>query len=256
MYDRDVQPRCSALLVVALVTTGCDDVFGLDLEAAPDAPAVLEDAPVVLGAQGTHAEGVAALPYPLQVVDAPARALLVSVHAGGGCSDVPPVIGVSYAGTPLVQIATITGTPCGAAATVSGQWLLIAPPVGAGEIEITLTPAPSVVHSTALLLTGVDPEAPVRNVTVSSGTGVTATVTVLSAAGDLVVSAVGQGNGIDAVVGAATILRVDNVDNNHATNNSAVSIAPGATPFVTSTWTFTGDNEWQSITTSLRPAPR
>lgn len=252
MYDAGVQPRCSALLVVALVTTGCDAFLGLDVAAAPDTP----DAPAVLVVQGTHGDGVNTLQYPFEVVDASARALLVSVHAGGSCGDVAPVIGVSYAGASLVQIASITGTPCSATSTVSEQWLLIAPPIGAGEIAITLTPASGVVHSTALLLTGIDPVEPVRNVAVASGKSETSTVTVLSAVGDVVISAVGHGDGISAAGGDALILRIDNIDNSHTTNNSAVSIAPGAAPAVMSTWSFTGGDEWQSIATSLRPVPR
>lgn len=251
MYDRRVLSRYAALLVV--VTAGCDEVLGLDLDLTLEP----STAPAVIAAQGAHAMDVAGLTYPVEIVDGEARVLLVSLHAGGACGDpAPAAIGVSYGGAPLVRIATLTGTPCGPGATVTEQWLLVAPPVGVADVALTLAPTPHVVHSTALSLTGVDPAAPVRNIATGSGTGLASTVTVLSAPGDLVVNAVCQGDGIAAPGGAESLLRIDNVDNSHTLNNSAVSIAPGAAPAVTSTWSFTAQDEWQTIATSLRPAPR
>jgi len=247
VYDHVVQARCSALLVL-VVTAGCDVVLGLDVEGATAAPAVVTT-------QGANAEGVAMLGYPIVIAEGAPSTLLVSVHAGDGCAAPPSAIPLNHGGVPLAQVASLTGTPCGMGSTVTALWLLSAPPVGVADVELILTPSPGVVHSTAVALTGLDPADPVRDVGVAAGSSAASTVSVQSEVGDVVLSAIGQGSGIEAAGAPATILRIANVDSSHTTNNSAVSIAPGASPAVISTWSFTADDEWQTMAVSLRPAP-
>ncbi len=79
-------------------------------------------------------------------------------------------------------------------------------------------------------------------------------VVVPSATGDLVVNTVGQGTGIMVPSGDATLRYVNNVSDGLTLHNSAGSTVPGYEPGVTSMWTFRGDDEWQTISTSLRPS--
>lgn len=196
----------------------------------------------------------ASLSYPLTIPQGTNRFLLVSVQIGVTCPAIlaPVITSVSYAGASLTPITQILGTPCGLVTTRSAQWGLVAPAAGASNVVITLAGIGQTVHSGALAFTGINQATPVRASQTASGTGTSSTVTTSSSAGDLVVNTVGQGNSITAPGGGQTQRYVRNVNTSNTLNNSAASTAPGAA-MLTMTWTFGSADEWQTISSSLRP---
>ena len=224
-------------------------------DASPDAPA---DAMTQIAAVSAATVGAASnsstLIYSLTIPAGTSRFLLVSVQLGTNCPSglVPNTLSVTYNGVALTPITAIVGTPCGITTTRSEQWQLIAPATGMHDIVVTLAADAKSVHSGAMAFTGIDQLAPVRSTATASGTGTSSSVTVASAVGDLVVNTVGQGNSITAPGAGQTERFLHNVDTSNTLNNSAGSMAPGAAS-VTMTWTFGASDEWQTISSSLRP---
>ncbi len=206
---------------------------------------------------GYGAPAVSSLSYSLSVPAGTDRVLIVSVGLANSppCAAVPTVSGITYVGLALSQITTIVGTPiCPDETTRSDQWWLVAPAAGTHDVIVTLSGNVQSIHSGALALTGVDQTLPVRNFAAASGRAASSTVTVASATGDLVVNTVGQGYGVASVGGGQTQQFLNNVDTGNPLNNSAAATAPGAAGTVTTTWTFGGPDEWQTISTSLVPS--
>jgi len=210
--------------------------------------------PMLVASEHAHISTATTLSFSATVPPGDDRYLLVAVGIGSHSADttVPSVTGISYGGAPLTRVAFVTGTPVAANVTRSEQWQLIAPPVGAADIEITLSGAGIVLHGGALAFTGVDPAMPVRASSVGSGEGSDASLSVTSAPGDLVVSTVGHGNAIVATGTGQSPVYIQNVSTSTSLDNSAASTASGA-PTVAMTWTFIDVDVWQMIATSLRP---
>lgn len=237
-------------LALALSLCGCHRVFGVE----PPDDAVLT--PTFVGAASLYSTQATGLSYSSTTPDGSGRVLVVMVQLGSKCDPpTPNVSGVTYAGMPLAQIASILGTPCGLQATRSEQWLLVDPPVGTADVIVTLDGEALSVHSGALSFIDVDTTDPVRAVATGTNTGSTSTVTVTSATGDLVLCTVGHGSGITGPGGDAMPSFVNNVDISNTLNNAGASTMPGDEPIATSTWTFQTIDEWQSIATSLRRRP-
>ncbi|MCX5745107.1 MAG: hypothetical protein NT062_21690 [Proteobacteria bacterium] len=235
------------LTLLLLGDVGCDAAFGLD-----ELPSIPRFASVA----STHAMSVDSLAYPLEVAAGEDRALLVAVQLSALCStpDTGVVLSVTYGDASLTPITSITGTPCNASATRSELWLLRAPAIGQADVIVTLS-ARSIVHSGAIALAGIAHDDPVRAFTVASGQGTMSMINVPSAAGDLVVNTVGHGTGISGVADGATLCFLDNASPNSTLDNTAGSAILSEGPSVTSTWSLAGDDQWQMISTSLRPAP-
>ena len=223
--------------------------------ASPDAAAAVTPPSRTMEAHA-HTLGASpmALSYALAIPAGAQRYLLVSVQIGANCGDNPTAAttSVTYAGIALTRIAQVTGTPaCDVAATRSEQWGLVAPP-SSGTVAITLAGPVKTIHSGALAFAGVDPANPVRGSVALAGAGTTSSLAIASALDELVVNTVGQGTGISAPGAAQTAAFIQNATTHNTLDNSAASTAPGAA-VVTMTWTFGGIDEWQSISTSLRP---
>jgi hypothetical protein len=234
--------RGAIVAVLALVSTGCDLVF----ELTPP--------PRFESATNASSAGSASLSYAFTVGDASDRFLLVSVHIGTDCFERnPATTTVTYLDVPLELVASIVGTPCGMNTTRSEHWKLVAPPVGTGNVVITLESGASTIHSGALAFTGVNQSTPVREFQTASGNGTSSSMIIASDPTDLVVDTIGQGTGIDAPGSGQTSRFVRNVDTTNTQNNTGASTAPGARS-VALTWNFTGmPDEWQAIATSLQP---
>jgi hypothetical protein len=219
----------------------------------PDAGVPDAGPPAFAVATGAHASAVASLSYALEIPAGERRLLLVSVQLPTSCGDTAPAVtGVTYGGVALGRVTSISGTPCGGN-TRSEAWQLVAPPVGAHDVQVSLAAENPSVLSTALAFTGVDPSMPVREVATQSGTGTSASVSVASQVNDLVVSWVGHGGGI-SMPGAGQDLRfLVNVDSSNTLNNTATSTAVGQAPSTPMSWTFVDADEWQSIVVALRP---
>ena len=220
-----------------------------------DAPPDAAVPPAFAAFASASAGAVASLTYPLVVPPGAGRFLLVTVQLGSNCSvAVPQVLGVTYGGQALTRLTTIVGTPCGMTTTRSDQWQLMAPPVGTGDVVVTLAGAGNTIHSGALAFTGVNQATPVRATAIARGDGTQSSVAVVSQPGDLVVNTVGHGGGIVAPGMGQTQRFRRNASGGNTLDNSAASTAPAAGGAMTTmTWTFTVVDEWQSISAALQP---
>ena len=227
---------------------GCNLVF--PLEAPPDA---MPQLPAFSVAASEHVPNSSSLSYPLTIPDGTRRFLLVSVQLGTDCVvESPDIISVTYDGVALTPIISIVGTPCGTSTTRSDQWQLVEPDTGTHDVVVTLSADALTIHSGAMAFTGVDPRAPVRGSATAAGSGTSSSVSVASVVGDLVVNTVGQGNSVIARGEGQTELFIHNDDSSNTLNNSGACSSPGAES-VTITWTFGAFDEWQTISSSLRP---
>ena len=238
--------------VAAPPTPDAPDAHDAGLDGIPTAA----PPPVLVKAARGHAAASATLTIPLTIPGGADRLLIVSVGVGSLCPASDPTIatvtGVSYAGTPLVRLDTIVGTPCSANVTRSEQWTQVAPALGANDVVITLSSDAVTLHGGALAFTGVNQTTPVRASATTSGAGTTAMATVASAIGDLVVSSVGQGGSITAPGSGQTAAFIQNVSNGNTLDNSAASTAVAAGPATAMSWSFGAEDEWQMIVSSLR----
>ncbi len=192
------------------------------------------------------------LSYPLAVPPGDARFLLVSVEIGSSCTGTAATVtSITYNGVALMPITSIVGTPCGTNSR-SEQWQLVAPAVGTANVAVTLSKTGLSVHSGALELTGVNQAMPVRASASMSGAGNASSLAVASIDGDLVINTVGQGNGISGPGTSQTTIYIRNSSASSTLDNTAASTSPGAA-MVTSTWKFTNADEWQTISSSIRP---
>jgi hypothetical protein len=98
---------------------------------------------------------------------------------------------------------------------------------------------------------GVNQMNPVRATAALGGAGTTSSVDVASMPNDLVVNTVGQGSGIGST--QQTIRYLQNVDGGNDLNNSAGSTAVATDKTTTMSWGFVGTDEWQTMSTTLRP---
>jgi hypothetical protein len=203
-----------------------------------------------------NSTNMSTMSYRILVPPGDALFLLVGVHAGAQCADtIPTVIQVTADAMDLARAAEVVGTPCGANAARSEHWSLAKPPVG-DNVQITVVlagPAQSL-HTSAIVLDGVDLTDPVRGSATNTGRGADSSIAIDSAQGDLVIDTIGQGNTISNVGAAQQRLFIENHSADTTLDNSAASSKPGA-PLVTMIWEFAQDDEWQTIATSIRPAP-
>ncbi len=204
-------------------------------------------------AANSSTTGISTVSYPLTIPAGANRFLIVSAQLGSNCAgSSPTVASITYAGVALTPITSVVGTPCGPA-TRSEQWQLVAPATGSNNVDVTLSAAAPSLHSGVMAFTGVDQTTPVRAFASASGSTAAASVTVASAANDIVVNTVGEGRLITGPGAGQTQRFLKNGSNGTTLDNSAGSTAPGAAS-VTMTWTFGGGaDEWQSISSSVRP---
>ena len=208
---------------------------------------------MLVGTAKAHGANTASLTAPMTVPPGEDRFLIVTVGIGSACTDpIQIVLGVSYAAMPLARLDAISGTGCGPDGARSEQWRMVAPPVGTNDVIVQLSAPGLTVHVGALAFTGVNQASPVRASSTGSGSGVSASVTVTSAAGDLVVASVGQGGMIVSPGPGQNPALIDNVTSANTLDNTAASTAPGSAPAVTMDWSFQVVDEWQMVVSSLR----
>jgi len=218
-------------------------------DSPPGAPGFVAESHAVVGAQSTMVYSVT---IPPGVTD---RYMLVLVAIPSDChpaSVTETVTGVTFDGVALTQLKSLLGTSCPALSTRSDHWGLVDPHEGTHDVAIQLSGiAQYTIHSGALVFGGVNQTTPVRATAALGGDGILSSIDVLSAPNDLVVNTVGQGNGVST--SGQTIRFIQNVDTSNSLNNSAAStqVATGTT--TTMDWTFLNTDQWQTISTTLRP---
>ena len=237
---------------ILVTSAGCDHVFGVrpvaaEVDAAPSRPP-----PMYVTSSVAHGGNVSSLMFPVVVPDVADRFLIVSVGLSGDPGTVPVVGAVTYGGVPLALLASVIGVPT-QANTRSEQWQLVAPPLGNHDVVVTLLQPGLTIHASAMLFSGVNQTTPVRAAAKGSGQASSTLVTVASADGDLVESVVGHGGGITSAGENQVTVFVDNTSANYSLDNAGGSVAAGAAPYVTMTWTMPVVDEWQQIAASLQP---
>ena len=166
------------------------------------------------------------------------RILTVSLGLVGGQST-----GVTYGGTAM----TLVGRHTGALSHTTEIWQLLAPPVGTANIIATFD-ASREANGGGVAFNGVHQTMPTGTFQGADGESSTASVTVSSAAGEMVVDVLYIDASITATPGAGQTQRW-NLDNGRV---GAGSTEAGAAS-VDMTWSV-GD-EWNISAVSLKPAP-
>lgn len=162
--------------------------------------------------------------------------------------------GVTYAGVALTLVAstTVVGTSnTNAGATF---WALVNPPVGTDNVVVTTSSASTSLGSIATNVTGVHQTTPYGTpVTNSQGTNVQPTISVPSAAGDLVVDALYARNNPLTVGTGQTLVATNKFSTNPHT--LGVSSEAGTGSPVTMSWTVPTTFSWQTqVGVALKPA--
>ncbi len=177
----------------------------------------------------------------------PDRVLVVGVSNHSNTQ----VSGVTYGGRSLALIVT---RPGGANNTRASLWILVGPPPGTADVVVTLA-GPEDVAGGAVSFTGVEQGTPVGGSASARGTGTTASVTVASAPGELVVDAVAaRGNALAIAAGGGQAQQW-----NLGTGAGATDIIGGGSTIagaasVTTSWTLSVSRSWAVCAASLRPA--
>jgi len=135
----------------------------------------------------------------------------------------------------------------------------LAPATGSNNVVVTYSGTPGASdaqESAALLLSGVHQTTPIGTPAKANGVGTAQTVTVTSAAGELVIDASSGGSTYSARgAGQTGIPNANgwiNVNNNSSGGNGAWSYESGAASVVMS-WTLSSDG-WQTVAVSFKPA--
>jgi hypothetical protein len=241
-------------IAALFLVTGCDAVFridhvGADGDARTDGDAGVSVVPALTATGYSSGTAVASLSFMMTISPGAARLLIVSIEISSAGAPPPAVSSVSYAGMPASLLDTVASSEAR-----SEQWELIAPPIGTGQALVELAAPSAAIRANGMAFASVNQATPVRAVAHGGGSAASASVTVLTANGDLVESTVGQGTGIAgpaSLEGSGAFL--DNGDAGYALNNAAGSTALGLAPSITMGWTFVGTDIWQMIAASLEP---
>jgi uncharacterized repeat protein (TIGR01451 family) len=165
-----------------------------------------------------------------------------------------PVAGITYGGVALTFLGAEDGGQ-GANNRRTELWYLVGPAVGTAPLVVTMGGGAKIVVGAATYF-GVDPLAPVSGFVSSQGSGTSASVTVPSGAGELVVDCITtKGAAVSITAGAGQTELWNGVTRTNGGNvMGGGSFAAGASPTVMS-WTLQTAEYWVMGATSLLPAP-
>ncbi len=177
------------------------------------------------------------------------RLLVVGVVVNG--SPAPTVTSVTYNGVALTQIGSVLNTNPGYENIARvDQWRLAAPSTGTHDVVVSLSVGAPALLSGATSLTGADQGAPVRGYNTANGWSTTASVTVPSASGDLVVDTVCDGASVGSpsqdqeyVLNNSSAYGCDNIGGSTKAGGSSVQMSWGV-----------GDDIWLNFASSIKPA--
>jgi hypothetical protein len=252
-------------LALLALLAGCDSLFGLQELPYRGAPVgdgsndLRPDAPESIYFQTvaySSGQDTNALSFPVVVPPGESQMMVVFLAIGGLCADttMPSVKFVAFDQTTPMPLGFVQGTPCQEQASRSEVWIISSPPLGTNNLAIVLESTGRSLHGAAVVLAGVNLSDAHRGVSGVKGQGLTSPLVVNSSDGDLVVSFVAQGASIFGPESPATLRYLQNVSSATTLNNTAVSTLAGASPTVTTSWTFSGSDQFQAIALSLKPA--
>ena len=239
--DADVTPMSVAGVSGAAQGSPYSLRSTLGLEATTYAPAS-----VAAGAT-TSAKGasVSTLSWSHTVAAGTNRLLLVTVAHRDGNKDVS---GVTFGGVDLT-VRMSSGTSNNSTAI----YYLVNPPVGTATVQVTMSGSVYVAAS-ATNFTGVDPVSPFSPGAASVGTSSTASVSLPSAVGTVVVSAVAANGdaGTLRLLGSGSSFWNDGTGTNKNNIRGAAATRPGGGT-VTVGQTLSSSKAWSIVATTLQP---
>src|SRR6188768_1429549 len=217
--------RLVTLLVVVVIAA---------LSASPVAAAIVFDARSVLNGSGASFT----LPHTVGVGND--RILIVGVSTFNSNK---LVTAMTYAGQPMTRIGFLDGGT-GSNDRRMEMWRLVNPPIGTANVSVTFSSSAKAVIGSASFF-GVNQTTPNGSFVSNEASTNLATLTVPSAAGELVVDCMAvQGNAATATVGAGqTQLWNDYSRSNGGAVVGCSSIEPGAAS-VAMTWGLSGVDYW------------
>ena len=164
------------------------------------------------------------------------------------------VVGITYGGVPLTFLGALDGGN-GADNRRTEMWYLVAPAVGTAPIEVTMSSGAKMVVGVATYF-GVDPLAPVSGFVAAQGSGTSASVSVSSASGELVVDCITTKGAATAITPGAGQTEIWNgvTRTNGGNVMGGGSYKPGGSSTVMS-WMLLDPEYWVMGATSLLPAP-
>jgi hypothetical protein len=193
------------------------------------------------------ASGVASLTWAHTVGSGDGRILIVGISLRGSQS----ITGVSYGSTALAPIGSVvTGQ------TTSELWSLLAPPQGTANVVVSLTGSFSVrIVGAAVTFFGVDQVAPLGTYVSAVGTSATASVTVTSGPGELVVDTVAVNLSTGITVGAGQTQRWNGGTSAAATNVRGGGSTEAGAATVDMSWALGSPRTWAIGAVPLMPVP-
>jgi hypothetical protein len=168
----------------------------------------------------------------------------ISINAEAGA---PTVSSVTYNGVALSNVGSQASSDSKMRMAI---WRLVGPATGTHNVVITLSAVPDGATAGVMTFTGADATTPLGTFASAQGESGTATVTVSSAAGELVFDTVAQegSSNYDLVPGAGQTERWDLFESNA---NGGGSTESGAAS-VTMSWTFTSE-KWATGAVPVKP---
>jgi uncharacterized repeat protein (TIGR01451 family) len=174
----------------------------------------------------------------------------VSINRETGSTD-DRVTSITYAAQPLTRVGVVTDT--GTTEARTEIWALVNPPVGTANVVVGFSRANAdgaVVGVTTF--TGVSQATPYGAFAANRGSGTTLSLTVASAAGELVFDTATLRSQALNAVGAGQTERWRTYFNSRV--GAGGSTEPGAAS-VTMTWTGAASSDWSLAAVSIKPAP-
>ncbi len=158
------------------------------------------------------------------------------------------VSGVTYGGAPL-SIRMSAGSSNNSAAI----YYMVIPPVGTATVQVTMTGSVNLAAS-ATTFTGVDQVTPFSPGAAAVGTATTASVSLMSQVGEVVLSAIAANSDANSLtrIGTGTDLWSDGSGGGKTQIRGAAATRPGG-GYVTVGWTLAAGKSWGLVATTLRP---
>jgi len=189
----------------------------------------------------TWSHTVGSVPHPLLIVGLSLRT--ANVHGNG----------VTYAGQALTQLGFQNAPGNGDRIEM---WYLLTPPSGTANIVATISGSVDVVGG-AVSFTGVDPSAPLGTFVSATGSGTSATVTVSTANGWLVVDTLSaDGDAISQSPGAGQTARWNTGTGTAGGNVRGAGSTKAGAASVTMSWTLAASKPWALGAVPLKPKRR
>jgi len=180
--------------------------------------------------------------------------LIVEVGLTSGA--IGNVTGVTYNGVAMTSLNNVNPVGHGLRGTF---WGLKNPATGTHNIVASISGANDGVTVTGSSYTGVDQTTPIGVVAAAdsgAGTSASASISVASAVGDVVVGGIIIGNAATSItIGAGQTQRAAaNLIVSNGEHDNRISDEPGAAGTTTHSWTWTGATDWTIAGVALKPA--